>query len=164
MTPLMIIRPGMITVLLSISLAGLSGCGPAAPDYSASLESHANLSMPSKSQAFTHHVSAPGNGLSTPVASPVGPAASINKLATAQEEPVPLQEHLSLPIWIAQALDAPEASVRIQALDTWAQQGAQAPLDPLVVALDDENDDVRAKAMAIIEQHWAINQKAEGER
>jgi len=46
----------------------------------------------------------------------------------------------------------------------WAQQGAQAPLDPLVVALDDENDDVRTKAMAIIEQHWAISQKAETEK
>jgi HEAT repeat protein len=94
----------------------------------------------------------------------VAPAASIDKPATTQEEPAPLPEHLSLPIWIAQALDAPEASVRIQALDMWAQQGAQAPLDPLVVALDDENDDVRTKAMAIIEQHWAISQKAETEK
>ena len=92
------------------------------------------------------------------------PAASNYTQPTAQEKPAPLPEHLSLPVWIAQALDAPEASVRIQALDMWAQQGAQAPLDPLVVALDDENDEVRAKAMAIIEQHWAINQKAEGER
>jgi hypothetical protein len=163
MTPLMIIRPGMITVLLSINLVGLSGCGPAAPDYSPSLESRANPSMPSKSQPFTQYVSAPGNGLSTPAASPVTPAASNYTKATAQEKPAPLPEHLSLPVWIAQALDAPEASVRIQALDTWAQQGAQAPLDPLVVALDDENDYVRAKAMAIIEQNWAINQKAEGE-
>jgi HEAT repeat protein len=84
--------------------------------------------------------------------------------ATAQEEPAPLPEHLSLPIWIAQALDAPEASVRIHALDIWAQQGVQASLDPLVVALDDENDDVRTKAMEIIEQHWAIDQKAEAEK
>ena len=157
----MILRPGMIAVLLSISLAGLSGCGPAAPDYSPNLESSANLGTPSKSQPFTQHVSATGNGLSTPVASPVVPAASINKPATAQEEPVPLPEHLSLPIWIAQALDAPEASVRIQALDMWAQQGAKTPLDPLVVALDDENDEVRAKAMEIIERNWAISQAAE---
>jgi hypothetical protein len=57
-------------------------------------------------------------------------------------------------------LDAPEVSVRIQALDTWAQQGSQAPLGPLVVALDDENDDVRTKAMEIIERHWAIEQAA----
>jgi len=160
----MISCPGIIAVLLSISLAELSGCGPAAPDYSPSLESRASLVMPSKSQSVTQHPSAPGKGLSTPAASSVAPAASIDKPATTQEEPAPLPEHLSLPIWIAQALDAPEASVRIQALDMWAQQGAQAPLDPLVVALDDENDDVRTKAMAIIEQHWAISQKAETEK
>jgi hypothetical protein len=46
----------------------------------------------------------------------------------------------------------------------WAQQGAQTPFDPLVVALDDENDEVRAKAMEIIERQWAIEQGAESER
>ncbi len=164
MAALIISRPGMIAVLLSVSLAGLSGCGSAAPDYSPSLESRASLGIPSKSQSVIQHPWAPGKGLSTPAASSVTSAASNYTQATTQEEPAPLPEHLSLPIWIAQALDAPEASVRIQALDMWAQQGAQAPLDPLVVALDDENDDVRTKAMAIIEQHWAINQKSETEK
>lgn len=96
-----------------------------------------------------------------PSASPGTSAASNYTQPTVQEEPAQLPEHLSLPIWIARALDAPEASVRIQALDMWAQQGTQASLDPLVVALDDENDEVRTKAMAIIEQHWAISQADE---
>jgi HEAT repeat protein len=74
-----------------------------------------------------------------------------------------MPEQLVLPVWIAQALDAPEVSVRLQALDMWAQQGAQAPLDPLVAALDDEDEDVRTKAMAIIEQNWEIEQEAEPE-
>ncbi|MEI8014037.1 MAG: HEAT repeat domain-containing protein [Nitrospira sp.] len=164
MTAPMIHRPGMIAVLLSISLAGISACGPAAPDYSPSLESRASLGMPSKSQSITQHPWAPSNGLSTPAASPVTSAASNYTQATAQEKPAPLLENLSLPVWIAQALDAPETSVRIQALDMWAQQGAQAPLDPLVVALDDENDEVRIKAMEIIERNWAIDQKAEAEK
>lgn len=160
----MIHFPGKIAVLLSVSLAGLSACGPAAPDYSPSMESRANLSMPSKSQSVTQHPWVSSNGLSTPAASPVTPTASNYTQATAQEKSAALQEHLSLPVWIAQALDAPETSVRIQALDMWAQQGAQAPLDPLVVALDDENDDVRIKAMEIIEQQWAIEQGTESER
>jgi hypothetical protein len=160
----MIHFPGKITVLLSISLAGISACGPAAPDYAPNLESSANVGMPSKSQPFTQHVSPTGNSLYTPVAKPMTPTASNYAQATAQEKPAPLQEHLSLPVWIAQALDAPETSVRIQALDMWAQQGAQTPLDPLVVALDDENDEVRAKAMEIIERNWAIDQKAETEK
>jgi HEAT repeat protein len=62
---------------------------------------------------------------------------------------------------MAQALNAPDVSVRLQALDMWAEQGAQASLDPLVVALDDDNDEVREKAMAIIEQNWAQEQEAE---
>jgi len=157
----MIHFPGKIAVLLSISLAGISACGPATPDYSLSMESRANLSMPSKPQSVTQHPWASGHGLSTPAASPVTPAASNYTQATAQENPTPLPEHLSLPVWIAQALDAPETSVRIQALDMWAQQGAQTPLDPLVVALDDENEEVRTKAMEIIERHWAIAQGTE---
>jgi hypothetical protein len=51
--------------------------------------------------------------------------------------------------------------VRLQALDRWAQQGPSVSLDPLVVALDDEDEAVRTKAMAIIEQQWAAEQAAE---
>jgi hypothetical protein len=43
----------------------------------------------------------------------------------------------------------------------WAQQGSNAPLDPLVVALEDADDDVRMKAMAMIERHWAVAEEAE---
>lgn len=152
----MIVRPGIIALLFSLNFAGLSGCGPAASDLSPNPESRASLAAQSVSQ----HTSVPRNDPFTSAASPA-PLASNYSPASAQEEPVPLPENLVMPIWIAQALDAPEASVRLQALDMWAQQGAQAPLDPLVVALDDEDDDVRTKAMAIIEQHWAIEQEAE---
>jgi len=41
-----------------------------------------------------------------------------------------------------------------------AQQGPEAPLDPLVVALDDADDAVRTKAMTIIERQWAVAQEA----
>jgi hypothetical protein len=91
------------------------------------------------------------------------PSESRNTQSPPQVEIPPQPEYLAVPVWIAQALDAPEVSVRIQALDTWAQQGSQAPLGPLVVALDDENDDVRTKAMEIIEQQWAIEQAAEAQ-
>jgi HEAT repeat protein len=89
---------------------------------------------------------------------------SNNAPASAAQGELTLPEYLALPTWIAQALDAPEVSVRLGALDTWAQQGPQAPMDPLIVALDDENDDVREKAMAIIEQHWVVEQDGEPQR
>src|SRR3990167_8040892 len=38
---------------------------------------------------------------------------------------------------MAKELDSPDVQVRLKALDRWAQQGAEAPLDPLIVALDD---------------------------
>jgi HEAT repeat protein len=61
---------------------------------------------------------------------------------------------------MAQGLNDSDVSVRLQALDAWVQQGAQAPLDPLIVALDDEDDAVSDKAMAIIEWQWEAWQEA----
>jgi len=187
MTTLMIVRPGMIAApsnmrpsppclclpcprlawfLGLMLLAGLSGCGPAVSDDALTSKPPASLGASAKSQPVLQGTAVPRNGPFTLAASPVPLAvspASNYAQAAEQEEPTPLPDHLALPIWIAQALDAPEVSVRLQALDMWAQQGAQAPLDPLVVALDDEDDDVRAKAMAIIEQNWKIDQEAEPE-
>ena len=140
-------------------LAGLSGCGPAVSDQAPNPTSRASLGASSVSQPVSQHSPSVRNDPFTQAASPAPSVA--NDAPAAQEEAVP--EDLVLPTWIAQALDAPEVSVRLQALDMWAQQGAQAPLDPLVVALDDEDDDVRTKAIEIIEQHWAIEQKAEPE-
>jgi hypothetical protein len=165
---LMFVRPGMIAVLSPrlawimglICLAGLSGCGPAPSDHAPNSESRASLGAPSEWQPVSPHAPSVSNDPFTPAAFP---ASNYVPAPAAQEEPAPLPEYLDLPSWIAQALDAPEVSVRLQALDTWAQQGAQAPLDPLVVALDDEDDDVRTKAMEIIEQQWEIEQEAEPE-
>jgi hypothetical protein len=151
----------MIAGLLSFSLAGLSGCGPATSDYSQGMDSRADLSSSSKSQSVTPHPWTPvKNSVNQAVSRP---SESSNTQPPTQVEIPPQPEHLAVPVWIAQALDAPEVSVRIQALNTWAQQGSQAPLGPLVVALDDENDDVRTKAMEIIERHWAIEQEAEAQ-
>ena len=156
----MTMRPGMMAALFSLNFALLFGCGPAVSDYSASPESRASLAAQSVSQPVSQYISSQPNAPSTPAVSGASPASNPSPAAP-QETPVVMPEHLALPIWIAQALDAPEASVRIQALDMWAQQGPQAPLDPLVVALDDEDDDVRTKAMEIIEQQWAIDQETE---
>lgn len=174
MKMLMIVLPGMIADLCPrlawflglMFLAGLSGCGPAPSDHAPNPESRASMGAPSEWQPVSHSTSVindPFTSGASPVPLATFPASNYEPAPAAQEEPAPLPEYLDLPSWIAQALDAPEVSVRLQALDTWAQQGAQAPLDPLVVALDDEDDDVRTKAMEIIEQQWAIEQEAEPE-
>ncbi len=149
--------PRLAWFLGLVLFAELSGCGPAASDDVSNQESRASLGAPSESHPLQH---APAANLVT-LAAP--PASSYASAPAAKEEPAPLPENLVLPTWMAQALNAPEVSVRLRALDTWALQGAQAPLDPLIVALDDEDDCVRTKAMAIIERHWAIEQEAEAQ-
>ena len=142
--------------LCLVLLALLPACGPTVSGNEGNSSSRASLSVRSESRSASQNSS---------VASPMPFAAAFASndalIPALEEEPSPLPEYLALPTWIAQALDAPEVSVRLGALDRWAQQGAQAPLDPLIVALDDENDEVQGKAMAIIEQHWAIEQDDE---
>jgi len=163
---MIIVHPGIIAALFTLNLAGLSGCGSAVSDNASSSESRASLSAPAKSQPVLQGTAVPLNGPFALATSP-GPLAGIawskQTPAANQKGPAPMPEQLVLPAWIAQDLDAPEVSVRLQALDMWAQQGTQAPLDPLVVALDDEDDGVRAKAIAIIERNWAVEQEAEPE-
>jgi HEAT repeat protein len=72
-----------------------------------------------------------------------------------------MPDHLVLPELIAKELESPDVSVRLSALDRWAQQGPKASLDPLVVALDDEDEAVRAKALAIVEHQLTIEQEQE---
>lgn len=147
--------PGLAWFLCMMVLAGLSGCGPGVSDHTSNPEARASVGMSSESNPVSQNA---------PATSPVPFAAALashNPPASAAQDEPPLPEYLTLPTWIAQALDDPEVSVRLGALDTWAQQGAQAPMDPLIVALDDENDDVQEKAMTIIEQHWVVEQDAE---
>lgn len=148
------------TMLLAVSLVvGLVGCGPPTqeePVRTIASAARGGLLVPARE----------GNSL-IPVATtppsdrPSRPSLTTDPRPDASEEPASLPEFLVLPEWIARALDAPDVQVRLQALDRWAQQGPSASLDPLVVALDDEDEAVQAKAMAIIEQHWAAEQAAE---
>ena len=71
-----------------------------------------------------------------------------------QKLPVP-----GIPNAIAKGLDSPNAFDRLQALDHWEKKGSKAPLDPVFEALEDENEAVRAKATAIIEQQWVIERE-----
>ena len=157
--------PRLAWLLGLVLLVGLSGCGPALSDQASSLEPRASLGGSSKSPPVSQHSPSTHHAPVTLPASPAplaAPRASRGApIQDQQEAPAPLPEQLVLPIWIAQALASPEVPVRLRALDLWAQQGPEAPLDPLVVALDDADDDVRTKAMAIIERHWAVAQEAE---
>lgn len=91
-----------------------------------------------------------GDKLSKPAGTPNVETDGRDKL------PVP-----GIPDSIAKGLDSPDARVRLQALDHWEKKGSKAPLDPLFEAMEDEDEAVRAKATAIIEQQWTIEHERE---
>lgn len=149
--------PHLAWLLSPVLIAGLWGCGPAASERTTNQAPRANVSMWSQPQPIVQPAPLPIS-----VVLHVPPASNLAPAPTAQEEP-PQPEQLIMPAWVAQALEDPDASVRLLALDKLAQQGSQAPLEPLIVALDDEDDGVRTKAMAIIEQNWEAEQQGESE-
>lgn len=143
-----VLCPHKAWLLGLILFSGLSGCGPAQSDSEQNLASRAGQAAPPES----------------PATAPRTLSLSSNQATMAAVyDPSPLPDKLVLPIWMAQALEAPDVSVRLRALDKWATLGGDAALDPLVVALDDDNEDVRKKAMELIEQRWAVEPQAEHE-
>jgi hypothetical protein len=61
----------------------------------------------------------------------------------------------TVPDWMERALTHPDAHVRLQALDTWMEQGRQSGVTPLLSALTDPDERVRDRALALIEEDWA---------
>jgi HEAT repeat protein len=66
-----------------------------------------------------------------------------------------------VPASVIKDLDSPDAHVRFQALNYWTKPESTASLEPLFVALEDEDEAVRAKATEIVEARWAIEQERE---
>jgi hypothetical protein len=66
-----------------------------------------------------------------------------------------------VPDWIATALKSPDVHVRLHALDRWVHQGRTGSVDPLMQALNDRDERVQARALALIEQDWVRAQAAE---
>lgn len=56
--------------------------------------------------------------------------------------------------WFAELRESPDATVRLQALEQWAQQPGTG-IDPLTYALVDEDEAVRARAEALYAQQLA---------
>ena len=156
-------------------LVGLAGCGPASSDNVPSLESRTSVSGPPLSKQGP----SPRNDPFSPAASPV-PLASVNgtdsvsgkgtvpggdsphAVSVPASEPAPPVDTLVVPAWMAKELNSPDVSVRLRALETWAQSAPVGAVDPLFLALEDNDERVQARANELIEQDWA--RVSEGER
>ncbi len=170
-------RSCLVMALSLMLLAGLSGCGPASSDNAPSPESRASVGGPSLSK----------QGLSTG-SNPMAPATQVVSsmpLASGSEtggasgkgtvsggegsqatpvsssKPAEVLEPLVVPAWIAKDLESPDVGTRLRALDKWVQTAPPGADDPLILALGNKDERVRARAMELIEQNWARAADAE---
>lgn len=155
-------------LLLGLTLfAGLAACGPAASD-------NASNRGPNAIGSATRGTGQGGKTLTstTPLGSEAGVALGKGTVpggdTARQGDKLPLKSDSpsdveagrdklpipGIPNAIAKGLDSPDVLDRLQALDHWEKKGSKPPLDPVFEALEDENEAVRAKATAIIEQQW----------
>ena len=153
----MSLRHPHLTWLLGLMfLAGLGACGPAPTDKPPRLEPGASLGGPSQSPSVSQSAPAPRTD-------PVTPAASAGALPSIRSPDAHIQagsgETLIGPDRMSAALRSPDVRVRLWALDHWEQHAPTKSLDPLIEALDDEDEDVQEKASAIIERYWAVEQE-----
>jgi hypothetical protein len=88
------------------------------------------------------------------------PSSLASSRAPARESEGRQAEQLVVPAWISTELASPDVRVRLTALDRWAQHAPTGSVDPLILALDDEDEQVRARALTLIEQDWAREQVA----
>ena len=156
---------------------GLAACGPASSDNPPSQESRASVSGPApRSTGQGGKILIPpkaadnqtGSASGTEIV-PGGDNAGqgdrllskpedISNVETTARDTLPVP---GIPASIVKGLGSPDARDRLQALDHWDQKGSKPSLDPVFEALEDENDAVRAKATAIIEQYWEQGKERE---
>ena len=142
-----------IPVIILVMAGG--GCGSSAPDEGASLRPQSMVSTSDVAKASASH--------SLPVENTaIGEKKTEGKTSGVALDNQPENSHplaiSSIPHPVVNDLASPEARTRLRALEHWEQKDNTAPLDPVFEAMEDEDEAVRAKATAIVEQRWAIEQ------
>ena len=164
--------------LLSLMLlAGLVGCGQTSSDNTQNIGSRTNVGTPflpkqeplPSNNSFTPVTPAP-NPVSLALGNLPGTAAGKETIPRGENPPAVLAPStepedslapLVVPTWITKDLDSPDVGTRVRALETWAQSAPPGAVDPLILALENTDERVRARAMELIEQDWARTADAE---
>lgn len=134
------------------------GCGPSVPD--------GGMGVSSPSVVNTGHVDRADNPTSSPIGGVTMPSSTLENggdraVALEQAEDHASPSDSSIPETIANDLTSPDARTRYRALDHWDAKDSKAPLDQVFEAMEDEDEAVRAKATAIVEQYWAAEEEKE---
>ena len=66
-----------------------------------------------------------------------------------------------VPTWLANDLASFDVQVKLQALDRWVQSAPVGSVDPLVLALEDQDEAVQSRALALLEEDWRQAQEEE---
>jgi len=86
--------------------------------------------------------------------SPVPTASSATLPPSDAQTPAEQAQRAARELWFADLRESPDATVRLQALEHWAQQPGTG-INPLTHALVDEDEAVRARAEELYEQQLA---------
>ncbi|TKB88806.1 MAG: hypothetical protein E8D41_14400 [Nitrospira sp.] len=144
-------------------LAGLVGCGPASPDNASILGSPASKGEPSLSQKNQPSrsdlfASATSHAKTSPA--PLASENTTSSVPAPSTKPANPMDALVIPKWIAKDLASPDVDTRLRALDIWVLTAPAGSIDPLILAFENDDDRVRARAMELIEQDWTRSGEA----
>ena len=143
-------RSYMVLLLSLMLFAGLVGCGSAPSDQAPTVSVRASVDAPP--------VSKQSPTLRT------DPAASLGNetgAVRASSDSANLGDTAVVPVWAAKELNSPDARIRLRALETWVQSAPPGAVDLLLLAYEDKDERVRARAMELVEQAWAREAEAE---
>jgi hypothetical protein len=136
--------------------AGLLGCGPASSDSTPNVGPRANVGGPVGRDGSGSERGVVLGGNNIDQADKLPPKSDgISDVDSNGREKQPASV-MADPI--TKDLDSPDAHVRLRALDRLGKQGIAGRLEPLIAALEDEDEDVRTRATEIVERYWAAEQ------
>jgi hypothetical protein len=138
-------------------LAGMAGCGPASPDNAPTLGSPASkgeLSLSQKNPPPRTDLIASATSSATTSLAPLASGNTTSSVPASSTKPENPMDALVIPKWIAKDLASPDVDTRLRALDIWVLTAPAGSIDPLILAFENDDDRVRARAMELIEQDW----------
>ena len=160
-------RPNLALLLSLMLLAGLSGCGPASSDNPANPASQTSVgASPLSKQSPLPNSNSLAQVAQTANAQPLasrnesgisgkGVGDSPPTTPASSSKATGILEPLVVPDWMTKDLESPDVGTRLRALDKWVQTAPPGADDPLILALENKDQRVRARAMELIEQNWA---------
>jgi len=162
-------RTTLVTVLaIGILMIWSGGCGSSASDPGSDLNSRATAPLAPSITAQGIGQTPNNNAGGERGGIPRNQFGSDGQLAYDQAKPgedktdgIHSSESGTIPDQIIKDLNSADPHTRSRALDYWEAKNAQAPLDPVFDAMEDEDFAVRNKAKTIIERHWAAEQERE---